>query len=75
MEELEDDPQTFALARLPVDFQSFVDRRPIDVHFTCRGTVDAGDHVQQRGLATARFADDADKLACTNSKSISLSAW
>ena len=35
-------------------------------HLARCGAVDAGDHVDQRGLAAARFADDADELAAVD---------
>jgi hypothetical protein len=39
------------------------DARPAQVRLAPRGRQDAGEDLQQRGLAAARRADDGDKLA------------
>jgi len=43
-------------------FTQFMNGGPSDQHFAGRGTVDAGDHIDQGGLPAARPPDDADKF-------------
>ena len=40
-----------------------MDRRAADEDLALRRAIDAGQHVDQRGLAAARFADDGHELA------------
>ena len=40
-----------------------MDSRAVHEHFACGRPVDAGDHVQEGGLAAARLAYDADEFA------------
>jgi len=47
----------------------------VDPHLAGAGSVDAGDHVQQGGLAAARFADDADKFPRFEPQVDALSTW
>jgi hypothetical protein len=55
-------PEVLAAPAGHAVFVQFVDSRVIDKDFAGRRAVDAGDHIQQRGLAAARFADDADEF-------------
>ena len=64
LEELEDDAQVAAAPDGHLVSRSACApacRRP---DLAGGGAVDAGDHVDQRGLAAARLADDADELTC-----------
>ena len=66
LKELEDDSHIAAPPASQLVFVHFMDGGAVHQNFADRGTVDAGDHVQQGGFATARFADDADKFARTD---------
>ena len=47
-------------------FAQRMNGRAADKDLARGGPVDAGDHVDQRGFAAARFADDGDKFAAIN---------
>ena len=68
LEELENNTQVLSTPARHAILVQFMHRGPIDIDFAGCRVVDARDHVQQRGFSTARFADDAHKLACANAQ-------
>jgi hypothetical protein len=66
LEELEHDPQVASPPLCHRPFVEGVNGRIPDKDLAFAGAVDAGDHVDQRGLAAARLADDRHKLALVN---------
>ncbi len=63
LKELKDDPKVAPAPLCHLSFVEFVHRGVADQHLACRRTVNACDHVDQRRLSAARFADDRDELA------------
>ncbi len=62
LEELKDDAHVAAAPQSPLAFGHLVDIPPADNHLARGGVIDPGQHIQQRGLATARLADQGHKL-------------
>ena len=53
LEELKDDAHVAAAPQRPLALSHLIDVLPAHNHLTRRGVIDPGQHVQQRGLATA----------------------
>ena len=63
LEELEDDADALAAPACQPVLAQLVHRLAQHHHLACGGAVDAGDHIEQGGLAAAGGTDDGDKLA------------
>ena len=63
LKELEDDAHVFAAPGSQLVLAHLVNRLAGDDDLAAGGAVNAGDHVEQRGLAVARRPDDGQKLA------------
>jgi hypothetical protein len=66
LEELEDHPHVLAAPDRHLPLAQGVDGRVADQHLAGGGPVDAGDHVDQGGLAAARLADHGHELAAVH---------